>query len=436
MNASPAPAAGNTPHQAASLRVGRFRWTICALLFFATTINYMDRQILGILAPVLEREIGWTEQQYANIVTAFQAAYALGLVAFGRLVDRFGTRHGYALSVTLWSVAAAAHGLTRTVFGFGLARFGLGLAEAGNFPAAVKTVAEWFPRRERALASGIFNSGANVAAMITPLVVPWLTLKFGWQSAFVAIGAIGFLWLVFWYWLYAPPERSSRVGAAELAHILSDPPEPEPPRVSWKSLLSYRQTWTYIVGIALSSPIWWFYLYWLPKFLHQRHGLDIVRLGPPLFVVYTMTCVGSVGGGWLSSALLRRGWSINAARKTALLVCACSVVPIVFAAQVSNLWVCTLLIGLAASAHQGWSANLFALVGDLFPKSAVASVVGLGGMFGSLVAMVFSQTAGHILAATGSYWSLFAIAAGAYLTALLIMHTILPRFTRIEHASA
>ncbi len=417
---------------------GNFRWTICALLFGATTINYMDRQILGILAPTLQREIGWTERDYSNIVTAFQAAYAIGLLLFGRIVDRMGTRHGYALSVVLWSLAAAGHAFTRTVAGFGATRFGLGLAEAGNFPAAVKAVSEWFPRRERALANGIFNSGANVAAMITPLLVPWLTLHYGWQSGFIVLGAAGFVWLLFWYWLYDAPETSKRVSREELAHIRSDPPEPEPARMSWFALLRYRQTWAFIIGFALSAPIWWFYLYWLPKFLHQCYALDIAGIGAPLFVIYTMTCVGSVGGGWLSSAMLKRGWSVNRARKTAMLVCALCVVPIVFAANVSHLWVATLLIGLAASAHQGWAANLFALASDLFPKSAVASVVGLGGMFGSLAAMAFAQAAGFILEATGSYWSLFLISGSAYLVALAGMHAVLPKFARIalpENAS-
>jgi len=349
-------------------------------------------------------------------------------------VDTIGTRHGYAISVMLWSFAAAGHALTRSVFGFGVARFGLGLGEAGNFPAAIKAISEWFPRRERALANGIFNSGANVAAIVAPLIVPWLTLRYGWQAAFAVLGCTGFLWLILWYWLYQAPELSRRVAPAELHHIHSDPPEPNPKRTPWFSLLGHRQTWVFIVGFSLSAPIWWFYLYWLPKFLHQRHGLDLVSLGPPLVLIYTMTCVGSVGGGWLSSSLLRRGWSINSARKTAMLACALSVVPIVFAANESNLWVATLLIGLAASAHQGWAANLFALASDLFPKSAVASVVGLGGMFGSLTAMAFSQTAGFVLEATGSYWSLFLIASTAYLLALAVMHALMPRFVRLDLA--
>lgn len=409
-----------------------FRWTICALLFAATTINYMDRQVLGLLAPTLEREIGWSEVQYAHIVTAFQAAYALGLLGFGRLVDGIGVRHGYAISVLFWSFAAAAHALARSVPGFGAARFALGLGEAGNFPAAVKAVGEWFPRRERALANGLFNSGANVGAILAPALVPWLTSVCGWQGAFVLLGALGFLWLGLWYWLYESPEKSRRVAPGELAHIRSDADESGPATIRWRSLLAYRQTWAFIVGFACSAPIWWFYLYWLPKFLHKQYGLELSKLGPPLIVIYTMTCFGSVAGGWLSSALLRRGWSVNASRKTAMLVCALCVVPVIFAAKAANMWLATLLIGLAASAHQGWAANLFALAGDLFPKRAVASVVGLGGMFGSVTAMAFSQSAGWILEVSGSYWSLFAIASSAYLLALAILHVLAPALTPVQ----
>jgi len=414
-------ATGSRPH-----RFGGYRWTICALLFAATTINYMDRQILGILAPTLEKEIGWNEIEYSQIVMAFQAAYAIGLVAFGRCVDRIGTRHGYALSIFLWSIAAMAHALGRGVFGFGVARFGLGLGEAGNFPAAVKAVSEWFPRRERALATGLFNSGSNVGAILAPLCVPWLTLNYGWQMAFIALGATGFVWLFFWFWLYAPPAGSRWLSPTELAHINSDPPEPASEKIPWVELLRHRQTWAFVVGMSFSAPIWWFYLYWLPKFLNKQYGLDLASLGPPLVVIYTMTCVGSIGGGWLSGYLLRRGWSVNASRKTAMLVCALCVLPVVFAAHASHLWVATFLIGLAASAHQGWAANLFTLVSDLFPKQAVASVVGLGGMFGSITAMGFSASAGFILEKTGSYWWLFIVAGSAYLLALAIMQALIP----------
>jgi ACS family hexuronate transporter-like MFS transporter len=409
-----------------------FRWTVCGLIFAATTINYMDRQVLGLLAPILEKDLGWSEMEYARIVMAFQAAYAIGLLGFGRLIDWIGTRHGYAISIFAWSVAAMAHALARGVLGFGVARFALGLGEAGNFPAAVKAVTEWFPRRERALATGVFNSGSNVGAILAPLVVPWLTLHYGWQMAFIVLGATGFVWLIFWYWLYALPAESVYVSPEELQHIQSDPPEPAQQKISWTALLRFRQTWAFVVGMSLSAPIWWFYLYWLPKFLHKQYGLDLATLGPPLVVIYTMTTVGSIAGGWLSGSLIKRGWSVNASRKTALLICALAVVPVVFAAQASNLWVATCLIGLAASAHQGWAANLFTLVSDLFPKQAVASVVGLGGMFGSLSALAFSQSAGYILQTTGSYWTLFVIAGSAYLVAFVIMHLLIPNMKPAE----
>lgn len=395
------------------------RWVICGLLFAATAINYMDRQILGILAPTLEREIGWDEIAYGHIVTAFQAAYAIGLLGFGRLLDAWGTRIGYAISVGFWSLAAMAHAIASSTFGFGAARFALGLGEAGNFPAAVKAVGEWFPPRERALANGIFNSGANVGAILAPALVPWMVSLWGWRAAFVALGAIGFAWLALWWWLYSTPSDDEPDGSPGT-------PEAFPP-VPWRRLLAHRQTWACIFPFALSAPVWWFYLYWLPKFLSARHGLGLADLGPPLIVVYTMTCAGSVAGGWLSSALLRRGHPTNVARKLAMLACACGVLPVCLAPIVQGLWTATCLIGLAAAAHQGWAANLFAVVADLFPKRAVASAVALGVMAGSLSSMAFSQTAGWILQTSGSYWPLFAFAAVAYVVALALMHALSPR---------
>ncbi|HEX3356003.1 MAG TPA: MFS transporter [Tepidisphaeraceae bacterium] len=408
------------------------RWTICALLFFATTINYMDRQILGLLAPLLQHEIGWTEVQYAHVVTAFQAAYALGLLGFGRFIDKVGTKRGYLISVLFWSVAAAGHALVRSVFGFGVARFALGLGEAGNFPAAVKAVAEWFPKRERALANGIFNSGANIGAILAPLSVPWIVSHWGWRAAFVALGALGFFWLAAWGWFYDAPGKSRRVSPAELAHITSDPIETAMPPMRWGQLLQMRQMWAFLVGYAFTAPIWWFYLYWLPKFLNKRFDVDLLSLGLPLVVIYSVTSVGSVAGGWLSSRMIRLGWSVNVSRKIAMLVCAICVLPVMFAAQTNNLWVAIGLIAVAAAAHQGWAANLFALASDLFPKQAVASVVGLGGMAGSLAAMVFSESAGFILEKTGSYWSLFAISSCAYLTALVVIHALTPRLAPVD----
>jgi ACS family hexuronate transporter-like MFS transporter len=406
---------------------GRYRWTICALLFFATTINYIDRQILGLLEPTLRGIIGWSDVEYGYIVTGFQGAYALGLLVFGRLIDRYGTKVGYAVSITLWSVAAMGHALVTSVFGFGVARFALGLGESGNFPAAIKAVAEWFPKKERALATGIFNSGANIGAVVAPLVVPWLTMTYGWYGAFLATGALGFVWLVFWLRVYARPERHPRLSAGELRYIDSDRDEAAPTRIPWAQLLGFRQTWAFVIAKFLTDPIWWFYLYWLPPFLHRSYGLTLTGLGLPLVAIYTMTSVGSVGGGWLSSRLIRRGWAINRSRKTVMLACALAVLPIVVASEVSSLWVAVLLIGLAAAAHQGWSANLFTTASDMFPKRAVGSVTGLGGMAGSVGGMLFAASAGWIIELTGSYLPLFIMAGSAYILALVIMHLIVPR---------
>ncbi|MFZ4621271.1 MAG: MFS transporter [Bacteroidota bacterium] len=400
---------------------GRYRWFICALLFFATTINYIDRQILGLLAPVLQKEIGWSEMEYGYIVTAFQGSYALGLLLFGWFIDRFGTKIGYTVSVAWWSVAAMLHALVTTPFGFGAARAGLGLSESGNFPAAIKTTAEWFPKKERALATGIFNSGANIGAVLAPAVVPWLTITYGWQEAFIVTGALGFFWIILWMFFYERPENTKRLSREELQYIQQDPPELSTERTPWLGLLKYRQTWAFIVGKFLTDPIWWFYLYWLPKFLNKEYGLTITTLGLPLIAIYTMTSFGSIGGGWLSSFLIKKGMPVNRSRRIVMLICALCVTPIVFASQVADLWIAVLLIGLAAAAHQGWSANIFTTASDIFPKKAVGSVVGLGGMAGAVGGMLFAPATGYILELTGSYLSLFIISGSAYLVALGLM---------------
>lgn len=321
--------------------------------------------------------------------------------------------------------------LTGAAAGFALARFMLGLGEAGNFPAAIKTVAEWFPKRERALATGIFNSGSNVGAIITPLVVPWITLHWGWQWAFIATGAIGFLWLFFWLPLYRSPEQHPRLSSAELNYIRSDPPEPSTP-IPWKKLFPHRQTWAFAIGKFMTDPIWWLYLFWIPDFLKRNHGLDLSSIGLPIVVIYLVADVGSIGGGWLSSSLLKRGWSPNRARKTAMLVCALAVVPIIFAAQVSNLWLAVALVSLAAAAHQGWSANIFTLTSDMFPKQAVGSVVGIGGMAGAVGGMLIALVVGEILETTGSYVPIFIIAGSTYLIALLIIHLLIPKLEAVK----
>lgn len=405
-----------------------YRWTVCGLLFAATTINYMDRQVIGILKPYLQHRFGWSEIGYGHIVFFFQLAYAAGYAGAGRLIDRVGVRLGLAVAVGVWSLAAVGHGLARSVTGFSTARFLLGLGEGGNFPAAIKTFGEWFPRRDRAFVTGLFNSGSNVGALVTPLLVPWLTVRFGWQAAFYGTGGLGFLWLAAWLLLYRPVAGNPRVSVAELAYIRSDGPAlaEAGPRETWLQLLRYRATWAYVVGTFMTSPIWWFYLFWVPDFLHRTHGLNITAMGPPLVVIYLITDVGSISGGWLSSALIRRGMGTLAARKVAFLVCALCVVPIFLAPLTHGLWTATLLIALAAAAHQGFSANLYTLVSDSTPPNAVASVVGIGGMAGAIGGMGVAEAAGYILQETGSYVILFAVAASAYLIALLLMHIILP----------
>ncbi len=416
---------------------GNFRWVICALLFFATTINYVDRQVLGILATPLQKELGWSEADYGFIATAFTGAYAVGLLVVGRLMDWLGTRKGFSLAIIFWSVAAMGHALARSAFGFGVARFALGLGEAGNFPASIKTVAEWFPKKERALATGIFNSGSNVGAIVAPLVVPFIALRYGWQWAFIITGALGFIWLIFWLLLYQKPEEHPRLSKSELAYIQSDPAEPTT-KIAWARLFPHRQTWAFAAGKFFTDPIWWFFLFWLPKFLNETYGLSLSQIGLPLIVIYLSADVGSIGGGWLSSFLIKRGWSINAGRKTAMLVCALCVVPIIFAVNASSLWLAVGLISLATAAHQGWSANLFTLVSDMFPRRAVGSVVGIGGFAGSISGMLIATSTGLLLQWTGSYVPIFIVAATAYLFALLVIHLLVPRLepAKVDEAAA
>jgi ACS family hexuronate transporter-like MFS transporter len=430
--------------------VGYGRWIICALLFFAATINYVDRQVIGLLKPTLQTQFGWSEIDYADIVFAFQLAYGVGLLVAGRLIDRLGARVGFALAIVVWSLAAMAHAEAETigrvaapilavaglaysasVAGFIVARFALGLGESGNFPAAIKVVAEWFPKRERALATGIFNSGTNVGALLTPLVVPWITLTWGWYWAFVATGALGFFWLAWWWIGYRPPDRHPRVSSAELAYIRSDPAEPSV-RVPWSTLLRYRETWAFALGKFLTDPVWWLYLFWIPDFLNRNYGLDLSSVGPPLVMIYLVADAGSIGGGWLSSSLMKRGASVNRARKAAMLTCALAVIPIAFAAGARDLWVAVAIISLAAAAHQGWSANLFTLVSDTFPRQAVGSVVGLGGTAGAIGGMLIAKLTGYILQATGSYVPVFFIAASAYLIALATIHVLAPTLRPVK----
>jgi MFS transporter, ACS family, aldohexuronate transporter len=430
---------------------GRIRWRICALLFWATTLNYIDRQVLGVLAPSLGHALGWTEVDYGYIVSSFQAAYAIGLLFAGAVIDRLGTRIGYALSIAIWGLAAASHSLARTVIAFAAARFALGLGEAGNFPAAVKTVAEWFPPRERAFATGLFNAGTNVGAVLAPIAVPIAAALWGLRSGFLITSGLSLLWLVTWLLYYRPPERHPAVSAGELAYIrsadsgataeprgaslpradaLARGVAPSPPRrVHWLQLLRYRQTWAFAAGKFLTDPVWWFLLFWLPKFLHHRYGLNLAALGPPLVAIYVMADLGSIGGGWIAGRFMRMGWGVNAARKGAMLLCALAVLPIVLAPRVHALWGAVAILGLATAAHQGWSANLLTTASDLYPSRAVASVVGLGGFAGAVSGALVSTGVGYLLQATGSYALLFFIAGGVYLLALAIIHALVPRLT-------
>ncbi|MCB1589952.1 MAG: MFS transporter [Xanthomonadales bacterium] len=405
--------------------VGRYRWRVCAMLLLATTINYIDRQVLGVLAPFLQTEIGWNEIEYGYIVTAFQAAYAIGLLSAGAIIDRLGTRIGYAIAIGIWSVAAMGHALAASVVGFAIARFFLGLGEAGNFPAAIKTIAEWFPKRERAFATGIFNSGSNIGAIVAPLAVPLIASMWGWQAAFLGTAVLSASWLIVWLLWYRQPEASRGLGQAELAYIRSDPPDPAI-RLPWSQILRHRQAWAFVAGKFITDPIWWFFLFWLPKFLHDQHGLTLLGLGAPLIVIFIMADVGSIVGGWLAGRFVRMGWSLNRARKTAMFCCALCVVPIVFAAKAEQLWVAVALIGLATAGHQGFSANLFTLTSDLFPRPVVASVVGLGGFAGAVGGMLIATFTGFLLQSTGSYVPVFLMAGSAYLLALVVIHRLVP----------
>jgi ACS family hexuronate transporter-like MFS transporter len=409
----------------------RLRYGILALLFFGTTINYIDRQVIGLLKPTLEKEFNWTETDYSNIVMAFSAAYAIGLLGFGRWIDKIGTKMGYAVSVFFWSIAAVAHAFAKSTFGFGLARVGLGVAEAGNFPAAIKSVAEWFPKKERALATGIFNSGANVGAVVAPIMVPAILGAYGWQEAFVITGAIGFIWLFFWWKYYEAPTRHNKISKEEFDYIHSDNEvvsETEAP-VKWISLFKIKQTWAFIFGKLLTDPVWWFFLFWLPSYFAETFDLDLKKPSLPLVIVYTATTVGSIGGGFLSSYLIKKGWNVKRARKTTMFIIAVCVTPIMLAQFTQNIWVAVGLISFAAAAHQAWSANIFTTVSDYFPKKDISSVVGIGGMAGSVGGILFPLAIGIILDhyklmgnITAGYNIIFIMCGSAYLLAWLIMH--------------
>jgi len=392
-----------------------YRWTICALLFVATTINYVDRQVLGILAPTLQRELHWTEADYGDIVSWFSFAYALGFLVAGRVIDWIGVRRGLAAAVIAWSVAAIGHAFARTAAGFSFARAMLGASESAIFPGSIKAIAEWFPQRERALATGIFNAGTNMGAILTPLIVPWIALRWGWQWAFVATGALGLIWLLIWIRLYRNPETGGD-GSVTVA------------TVPWTSLFGHRQTWAFIVGKLMADPVWWFYLYWLPKFLDAKYGVKLAQVAAPIIVVYLIADVGSVGGGWISSALIQRGWSVNRARKATMLAMALLIVPTTLAPHAPNMWAAVLIVAVAAAAHQAWSANVYTLASDMFPQFAVGSVVGIGAFAGAMGGVFFQRVTGRVLQANGSdYAPIFVVCGLAYVTAWVIIHLLAPR---------
>jgi MFS transporter, ACS family, hexuronate transporter len=399
------------------IRLPSYRWTICGLLFVATTINYVDRQVLGILAPTLQRELHWTEADYGDIVSWFSFAYAFGFLVAGRVIDWIGVRRGLAAAVVAWSAAAIGTALARTTAGFSFARAALGVSESAIFPGSIKAIAEWFPQQERALATGIFNAGTNMGAILTPLLVPWIALRWGWQWAFVGTGALGFLWLLIWIPLYRSRE-SAESGKREAGGG----------RVPWVSLFGHRQTWAFIVGKLMADPVWWFYLYWLPKFLDAKYGVKLAQVAAPIIVVYVIADIGSVGGGWISSALIKRGWTVNRARKTTMLAMALLIVPTALVSRASGMWTAVLIVGVAAAAHQAWSANVYTLASDMFPKAAVGSVVGIGAFAGAMGGVVFQRVTGRVLQANGSdYAPIFVVCGLAYVTAWMIIHLLAPR---------
>ena len=412
-------------------RAGRTRWVMVALLFTATIINYVDRQMIGVLKPTLQAELGWSERDFADVIFWFQLGYAISYVAFGRIVDLIGARTGYAIAFIVWQAAHIAHGAAHTVTQFAIARFALGVGEAGNFPAGIRAVTDWFPARERAFAIGIFNAGANIGAIITPLVVPILTVTYGWRMAFVITGVAALVWLVAWFALYQHPRRHKRVSKAEREWIEQDPADTVE-KMPWRRLLGIRETWAYALGKFFIDPIWWFFLFWLPGYLGDRYGLDLLSFGPPLVAVYLLSDIGSVAGGWFSSRLIKAGHSVNYARKLTMLICCFLVLPVLFAQQIDNLWIAVVVIGVATAAHQAFSANLYTLPSDMFPRAAVGSVVGIGGALGAVGGMLMSKYAGYVLDVIGSYTPLFAIAGGAYFAALIAIHLLSPRLARVD----
>ena len=428
---TPSPTASAAQAAAPAASIGRYRWVVVALLFTAMIVNYVDRQTLGFLKGDLSKEYGWSETNYADLVFWFQATYAVSYIIWGRIMDRIGARWGFGIAFLIWQIGHIATAGAQSLNHFIMSRLVLGAGEGGAFPGGIKAMAEWFPKKERAFATGLFNAGTNIGAIVTPLVIPVVALAWGWRACFIVTGIAGLLWLPVWLLVYRRPRENPRVTAAELAHIESDPADPVE-KTPWLKLLRYRETWAYAIGKFLIDPIWWMFLFWLPDFLAKRHGLDLKTFGLPVVAIYLMSDVGSVGGGWLSSRFMKMGWSINRSRKTVMLICALLAVPVAFAAMASNLWLAVVIIGVATAAHQGFSANLYTIPGDVFPRSAVGSVVGIGGMIGAIGGMAMAKYAGYVLDKIGSYTPIFVLAASAYLLALLAIHILSPRLEPVK----
>ncbi len=417
------------------MKDSKIRWIIVSLLFFATTINYIDRQVLGLLKPYIEKDLHWDEADYGYVVTAFQIAYAIGLLLSGRVLDKLGVRLGYTLAIIVWSVGALLHAVVHSVFGFGVVRAVLGVGEAANFPAAVKTVAEWFPKKERALATGIFNSGSNVGAIVAPIIVVWITLSMSWKWAFIITGLLGFIWIIFWLLIYRPPEKHKKVSEKELNYILSDnDPVTEladATGITWGSLFQHRQTYAICLTRFLTDWVWWFFLFWAPDFLNKTQDIDLKSTVLPLIVIYTMASIGGIFGGGLSSRLIKSGRSVDFSRKTAIFVCATLILPLIFATEVQNLWVVVVIIGFATAAHQGWASNIFTVVSDIYPKKAVGTMVGLSGFTGSIGGALAASFVGLVLEFSGSYTLIFVIASSMYLLAWAILKIMIPQIKPI-----
>ena len=421
---------------------GRYRWFIVFLLFTVTTINYIDRQILGLLEPVLAKDLNWSEIDYSRIVMAFTACYALGMLFYGKLIDRIGTKLGYSISVTVWSIAAMLHAAASSTFGFGAARALLGLGESGNYPAGVKTVGEWFPKKERSLAIGILDSGSTIGACIGPILVPWLLAVYGWQAAFIVTGSFGFIWLILWRIFYSTPAKQKRLSKAELNYIQSDIEQEaagNTNKVSWGQLLRLKQTWAFIAGKFFTDPIWFFFLFWLPSYFNTHFDLDLTKPSLPLVIVYSGTIIGGIGGGYLSSWLIKKGWPVYKARKAALLFAAFCVIPIIVTRYATDMWVVVALITLSVAANQAWSANIYSIVPDMFPKRVTSSVVGLGGMAGAIGSVLFPLFIGYILQfykdagnIVSGYNIIFIVCGSSFLIAWIIIHFLVPRMERVQ----